>query len=209
MPDTSLAKVAFSIPSKSPLKRKSSDSNRDVAIDVNGQIERSKRQKSDDDNEAIDLTPSHQIPDVLGEVPVSLVPTGPRSERQTTSMPESQSSISSTAADQDLSKWGPGDWDNDVFDSDSEYMSVAVLRNLGNEISLLKFFLDEYKKFNIHLGGKQKRKDVLIYHLQPHSSALHSESTLTQKSCANELQTSYPAPVTKASSLSSPPRSQT
>ena len=185
MPDTSLAKVAFSIPSKSPLERKISDSNRDVAIDANGPVDRPKLQKSDDGN-AIDLTPSHQIPDVLGEVAVSLVPTGPRGDRQTfpsqrqsqpppspplpghsiqtTLMPESQSSNSSTAADQDPSKWGPGEWDDDVFDSDSMDMSLAVMRKLVNEVSFLKSTLDDYKKFNIHLGGKQKKKDFMVYH---------------------------------------------
>ena len=209
MPYTRVPKVAFSIPSKSVIKRQHPDSNLAVAINTSGQVDRSKRQKHDDGENNIDLTPSHQIPDVLGEAAVSLLPTGPAGERQTTLMPESRSSISSTATDQGPSKWEPRDWDNDVFDSDSEHMSVAVLRKLGNEISLLKSFLDEYKKFNIHLGGKQKKKDFLIYHPQPHSNALYSGSTLTQKPCANELQTSYPAPVTKASSPSSPPRSQT
>ena len=207
MPDTREPKVGFLIPSKSAMKRQCPDSNLAVAIDTNGQVDRSKRQRNDD-GDSIDLTPSHRIPDVLGEAAVDSVPTESTGEPQTSrhqaplpetncnpmpnstvqanrasisrqspraqptpltrpskrSMltPESQSSNSPTAADQGPSNWAPGEWDSDVFDSDSGHMTVAVIRKLVNEVSLLKSSLDDYKKFNIHLGGKQKKKDFLI-----------------------------------------------
>ncbi|KAM0798024.1 hypothetical protein BDR22DRAFT_414835 [Usnea florida] len=201
MPDTREPKVGFLIPSKSAIKRQCPDSNLAVGIDTNGQIDRSKRQRIDD-GDSIDLTPSHRIPDVLGEAAVNSVPTESTGEPQTsqhqaplgetnshpmpdstvqanrasisrqshparslpltrssirsTLTPESQSPKSPTAADQGPSNWAPGEWDSDVFDSDSGHMTVAVVRKLVNEISLLKSSLDDYKKFNIHLGGKQK-----------------------------------------------------
>ena len=202
MPDIRLPKVAFFIPSKSAMKRKSPDSNIAVAIDANSQIDRFKRQKNDDENNNIDLTPSHRIPDVLGPAVVDLVPTESTGESQTsrpqaprlgtnsrsipnstgiqayqasnslqsqlarsppltrysnqsTLTPEPQSSISPAAVDQGPSNWAPGEWDADIFDSDSEHMSLAVTMKLANELSLLKSFLDIYKRFNIHLGGKQ------------------------------------------------------
>ena len=40
--------------------------------------------------------------------------------------------------------------DDNVFDSDGENMSLAVTMKLANELSLLKSFLDIYKKFSIH-----------------------------------------------------------
>lgn len=51
--------------------------------------------------------------------------------------------------------WDPKDWDEDEFDSDDEHMSLAVMMKLSNELSLLKSFLELYRKFNIHLGGKK------------------------------------------------------
>ena len=77
--------------------------------------------------------------------------------------PEPQSSISPTAADQGPSNWGPAEWDDDAFDSDGETMSLAVTMRLANELSLPKSFLGIYKKFNIHLGGKQKPPDLIPF----------------------------------------------
>ena len=203
MPGTRIPMVTFSISSKSAPKRKSPDSN--GGVDTNGQVERLKRQKNEDENNNIDLTPSHQIPDVLDLAAVSLVAAEPTGEPQTSGLqapvqdtnsqsmysstgvqasqasnpqqslpagspaltrysnqltltPESQSSNSHTAADQGPSIWAPGEWDQDVFDTDSMGMSLALMRRLVNEVSLLKSSLDDYKKFNIHLGGKQKKK---------------------------------------------------
>ena len=209
MSDTRVPQVEFAIPSKSAIKRQRPDSNLAVAIDTNVQVDRSKRQKTDDGDNIIDLTPSHRIPDVLGEAVVELVPTKSTEELQTsppqaalreenshpmpnstgvqacrannsgqshparsppltrhsnrsTLTPEPQSFSSPTAADQGPSNWAPREWDSDVFDTDSEAMSLAVMRKLVNEVSLLKSSLDDYKKFNIHLGGKQKTIDFLI-----------------------------------------------
>lgn len=33
-------------------------------------------------------------------------------------------------------------------------MSLAVTMKLANELSLLKSFLEMYRKFNVHLGGE-------------------------------------------------------
>ena len=38
-----------------------------------------------------------------------------------------------------------------MFDTDSEDMSLAVMRKLVNEVSLLKSVFDGYKKLEIHL----------------------------------------------------------
>lgn len=54
-----------------------------------------------------------------------------------------------------IQKWDPKVWDENEFDSDEENMSLAVTMKLANELSLLKSFLGIYRKFNIHLGGKQ------------------------------------------------------
>ena len=205
MLDTKQLEVAFAIPS---LKRKIQESNRAVEMNNNGQFDGVKRQKNTETNDYIDLTPSHQIPDVLDPAAVDLVPTEStrelqisphqaplretnshpmpnstvqayradiprqshpagsppltRPSNQSTLTPESQSSNSPTAADHGPSKWAPGEWDSDVFDTDSEDMTVAVIRKLVNEVSLLKSSLEDYKKFNIHLGGKQKKKGFQI-----------------------------------------------
>ena len=202
MPSTGMPDVEFAIPSKSAIKRQRPDSNLAVATYTNGQVDRSKRQKVDDRDNNIDLTPSHRIPDVLGEAVVDLVLTESTGEPQTsrnqaalretnphpmpnptvqacranisrlshpagsppltrpsnrsTLTPEPQSFSSPMAAGQGPSNWAPGEWDNDVFDTDSQSMSLTVMRKLVNEVSLLKYSLDDYKKFNIHLGGKQK-----------------------------------------------------
>ena len=197
MLDTKQLKVAFAIPF---LKRKIQPSKRAVEMNNDGQFDGVKHQKNTETNDYIDLTPSHQISDVLDPAAVDLVPTestekpnlfrpqnplrqtnahlkpnptgGPayrsppltRHANRSTVTPEPQSFSSLTVADQDPSKWGPGDWDDDVFDSDSMDMSLAVMRKLVNEVSFLKSTLEDYKKFNIHLGGKQKKKDFMIYH---------------------------------------------
>lgn len=54
-----------------------------------------------------------------------------------------------------IQKWDPKVWDENEFDSDEENMSLAVTMKLANELSLLKSFLEIYRKFNVHLGGKQ------------------------------------------------------
>ena len=53
-----------------------------------------------------------------------------------------------------VQKWDLGDWDVDMFDSDKQNMSLAVIMKLANQLSLLKQFLEIYQKFNIHLGCK-------------------------------------------------------
>ena len=53
-----------------------------------------------------------------------------------------------------VQKWDDEDWDADLFDSDRQNMSLAVLMRLANQLSLLKQFLEIYKQFNVHLGCK-------------------------------------------------------
>ena len=216
------------------LKRKRPDTNFDIAIDSDSQDDHLKRQNIDDGHDAIDLTPSHQIPEVIGsaatestqkttstgvyrptQLPAPQLGHSPSavpkpspsqssqtiraqqhrptiSSKQSTSAPKPQftqqctptsSSQSSNlltslskrscaiselensgASDQPdklndqgkgVQTWKPNEWDDDEFDSDEESMSLAVTMKLANELSLLKSFLDLYRKFNIHLGGKQ------------------------------------------------------
>lgn len=203
------------------LKRKRQDTDFDIAIDSDTQIDRLKRQNIDNDHNAIDLTPSHQIPEMIGsaaiestqttstemyqstQLPAPLLgqssPAKPKpssiqsnqtvkaqqhrptiSSKQSTSAPKPQFSqqcalTSEPQSINDQSKgvqtWKPNEWDDDEFDSDEESMSLAVTMKLANELSLLKSFLDLYKKFNIHLGGKQSLRthtqSSLIYYI-PH-----------------------------------------
>ena len=54
-----------------------------------------------------------------------------------------------------IRKWDPKEYDRDVFDSDDKNMSLIVMRKLAHGLSLLKEALEDYKKFNFYLGGKQ------------------------------------------------------
>ena len=215
------------------MKRKRLDTPFDIAIDLDSEVDHFKRQNIDDGNDAIDLTPSHRIPEllvsattdsipttsaripqtsqvsasVLGYSPQtvpkpslvrphqtiraqqfrpnkfskqSISPSKPQSSQQCTMTSEPQWSNSPTSPstrpfliselearragnqldkpnDQSkgAQKWKPKEWDEDEFDSDEESMSLAITIKLANELSLLKSFLDLYRKFNIHLGGKQ------------------------------------------------------
>lgn len=215
------------------MKRKRLDTTFDIAIDLDSEVDHFKRQNIDDGNDAIDLTPSHRIPELLGSARMDSTPTTsvgtpqtspiaasllgyspetvpkpslvqpyqtirtqqfrpnkfskqspspskPQSSQQCTLTSEPRSSNlptspstrpfavsesearstsnqSDKASDQskDMQKWKPSEWDEDEFDSDEESMSLAITMKLANELSLLKSFLDLYRKFNIHLGGKQ------------------------------------------------------
>ena len=215
------------------MKRKRLDTTFDVAIDLDDEVDHFKRQNIDDGNDAIDLTPTHQIPELLGSATVDPTPTTsagmpqtsqisapplehspktvpksplvqpyqtireqqfqpnkiskrltspskPQSSQQCTLTSEPQSAKLPTSpstrphaipelearsasnqpdnpTDQSngVQKWTLNEWDEDSFDSDEESMSLAITMKLANELSLLKSFLDLYKKFNIHLGGKQ------------------------------------------------------
>ena len=239
MPDLRLPEAARGISSGRTTKRKRLDTEFDIAVDTDDQVERFKRQNSENDHDSIDLTPFHRIPDVLdsaatesapqtskgesqpSQLPAPLLkvdsshpmisrqsrsprssslPSGPdssisaakpQSSKQFTSPPEPQTSqksvlttgpqssnlfISSSTRPYSLSqpkassadnqldkrndgseaiqKWESSEWDENEFDSDDENMSLAVTMKLANELSLLKSFLEIYRKFNIHLGGK-------------------------------------------------------
>ena len=244
MPDLRLHETAWDRPPGGTTKRKHLDTDIDIDIDIDthSQVDRFKRHNSDDGYESMDLTPSHQIPDVLGsaatgsapstsegepqpsQLPAPLLreessqtitsrqfqphrsPTSqrepestkqsisaaePQPSQQSTSPPESEASQQSTlatypqssnlaispstrpyslsqpqppSADNQLDKhnheskptqkWDPKEWDEDEFDSDDENMSLAVTMKLASELSLLKSFLEIYRKFNIHLGGE-------------------------------------------------------
>lgn len=228
MPDLRLPE-AWGRSSGRTTKRKRLDTDFDIAVDTDDQVEHFKRQNSENDHDNIDLTPSHRIPDVLysesapqisrgepqpSQLPASLVraetsqPITSRQSRspqsstllsepglfkQSTLLPEPQTSQRSTlttesqssnllissstrpysisqpkapSADKQLDKrndrskaiqkWEPSEWDENEFDSDDENMSLAVTMKLANELSLLKSFLEIYRKFNIHLGGKYR-----------------------------------------------------
>ena len=266
MPDLRLHEAAWGRSPGRTTKRKRLDTDFDIVIDTHNQVDRFKRQNSDDGYDSIDLTPSHHIPGVLGlaatksapptskgehqpsQLPAPLLrvessqtitprqfwphrsPTSqgepesskrsisaaePQSSPQSTSPPEPKASQQSTltthpqssnlanspstrpyslsqreapSADNQLDKrnheskpiqkWDPKEWDEDEFDSDDENMSLAVTMKLANELSLLKSFLEIYRKFNIHLGGEynslyaQPSPDVL------HPSLTQNESTL-------------------------------
>lgn len=216
------------------LKRKRPDTNFDIAIDSDSRADHLERQNVDDGYDAIDLTPSHQIPELLdsgatestqttltglyqstqlsapllGHSPSAVPEPSPvqsnktiraqqhrpsTSSKQSTSAPKPHSShqraftsepqcpnlltsqskrpcaipeLEASSANnqppdkpndqsQGVQRWKLNEWDDDEFDSDEESMSLAVTMKLANELSLLKSFLDLYRKFNIHLGGKQ------------------------------------------------------
>ena len=144
----------------------------DIAIDTYGQAGRFERQNSDDDNEIIDLTPSHRIPEMLASAVRESTPTTTTGEPQSSKQSHSPSTgpcplaeLESLSAGNQiekpkndgkpLQKWDTKEWDENEFDSDEENMSLAVMMKLANELSLLKSFLEIYRKFNIHLGGTQ------------------------------------------------------
>lgn len=87
----------------------------------------------------LDLQSSQAVPRPSGSQPHQAIPS-----RQFRPNDESKA----------IRKWGPKEWDETEFDSDEENMSLAVTMRLANELSLLKSFLEIYRKFNIHLGGK-------------------------------------------------------
>lgn len=219
------------------MKRKRLNSDFDIAIDTDSQ-DHFKRQNIDDGNDAIDLTPSHRIPDLIdsaamesthttstgvpqpSQIPAplpgystqavpqpSLVPpyrtiraqqfrpvkplkqstltTKPQFSQQCTSTSEPQpsnlpttpstrpyatSELEARSARNQLDKrndeskairkWKPTEWNEDEFESDEENMSLATTMKLASELSLLKSFLELYRKFNIHLGGKQSPRTI-------------------------------------------------
>ena len=64
-----------------------------------------------------------------------------------------------------IRKWDPKEYDRDVFDSDDKNMSLIVMRKLAHGLSLLKEALEDYKKFNFYLGGKQKPFIYALYQI--------------------------------------------
>lgn len=154
------------------MKRKHLDTNFDIAIDTYSQAGRFKRQNSDDDNDNIDLAPSHRRPEMLASAvreSTPIITTGepqlPKQSPSPSTGPYSLAELETLSADKQLEKpkddgnpvkkWDMKEWDENEFDSDEENMSLAVTMKLANELSLLKSFLEIYRKFNIHLGGKQ------------------------------------------------------
>ena len=59
-------------------------------------------------------------------------------------------------------KWNLEDWDVDMFDSDKQNMSLAVVIKLANQLSLLKQFLEIYQKFNVYLGCKHNLVTTVV-----------------------------------------------
>ena len=141
-------------------------------------------QKNDNDTyDYIDLTPHHQIPNDLGSNDTAAPLTSSTGEPQASPTPaplfgtdssqaaprvshgESNQSIQTQtfrpfqiptqSNAQVIQKWKPDEWDDNYLDSDRKNMSLAVMMKLGHQLSLLREFLDVYKRFNGHLGGKQ------------------------------------------------------
>lgn len=217
MPDLRLPEAAWGNPHGRVMKRKRPDINFDIAIDADSQVNHFKHQKNTDGHDSIDLTPSHRILDVLGSAatesarkistrePQPSLPSAPMLGTQShpvsklarpqfpAPLRRSQSSQPVPIEGKVIQKWDSKEWDGDEFDSDDENMSLAVTMKLATELSLLKSFLETYRKFNIHLGGKQ---ELLYTQLR----MMHFLS-LTQ---ANHFQRSYRAPATKVSSPSFP-----
>ena len=68
-----------------------------------------------------------------------------------------------------IRKWDPKEYDRDVFDSDNKNMSLIVMRKLAHGLSLLKEALEDYKKFNFYLGGKQNPYLCTLPNLMHHT----------------------------------------
>lgn len=274
MPDLRLPKAAWDKPTGGITKRKRSDTNVDIATDTDSQVDRFERRNTDDDNDSIDLTPSHRIPEVLGSAATESTPSistggtsrlpnplletqsfqSPRSSRsppyqeitsrqfrpplsstlssaglqtskqsnlapahtsskQISSAPGPRSSnlaispstrhdsrpgpeaLSSETQQVDpVRKWDPKEWEAIEFDSDEENMSLAITMKLAYDLSLLKSFLEIYRKFNIHLGGKPNSRTLAHF---DHPRCTAPVTVLTQ---THYHQTWYPAPATEDSS---------
>ena len=157
---------------KSPgrtVKRKRSDTNFNVAINTDGQSDHFKRRKSHDGPTTIKVTESNGVINALDSAATESNPDTSTTESQPFLLPPPLLVLQSSEAvsippekqvnnpneqDKGPQKWNSKDWDGDRFESDDENMSLAVTMKLANELSLLKSFLQIYKKFNIHLGGK-------------------------------------------------------
>ena len=275
MPDLELLEAAWVRPPGRITKRKHSDTNVDIATDTDSQIDRFKRQNHDDDNDSIDLTPSHRIPEVLGSAATESTPSistggtsrlpnpllgapsfqSPRSSRsppyqtinsrqfrpprsytlplvglqtskQSTLAPahtsskqvssardphacnlaisplthhDSRPGVEALCSDNKqvdpIGKWDPKEWEAIEFDSDEENMSLAITMKLAYDLSLLKSFLEIYRKFNIHLGGKPNSR-TLCTPDHPPIYCIRDGTDLSK----NYHQTWYPAPATEDSS---------
>ncbi|CAD6586685.1 MAG: hypothetical protein ASARMPRED_002800 [Alectoria sarmentosa] len=172
MPDLELLEAAWVRPPGRITKRKHSDTNVDIATDTDSQIDRFKRRNTDDDNDSIDLTPSHRIPEVLGSAATESTPsisTGGTSRLPNPLLgaPSFQSprpGVEALCSDNKqvdpIGKWDPKEWEAIEFDSDEENMSLAITMKLAYDLSLLKSFLEIYRKFNIHLGGKPNSRTL-------------------------------------------------
>ena len=60
-------------------------------------------------------------------------------------------------------KWQPNEWDANRFESDNKNMSLAVVMDLANQLSLLRSHLEMYRQFNIRLGGESNPRCTHIH----------------------------------------------
>ncbi len=122
--------------------------------------------------------------------------TFPPSSTDTLSQPQHHVPRIENQQDHASQKWEANEWDPDVFDGDDVDMSLAIMTKLAHRLSILKDFLELYRRFNVHLGGEQK-----TLHHPTTPLVLHLSLTPS-----NNHQMSSPGPVTKAySTLSSRP----
>ena len=157
---------------KSPgrtVKRKRSDTNFNIAIDTDGQSDHFKRRNNHDGPTTIKVTESNGVINALDSATTESSPDTSTIESQPSLLPAPLLVLQSIEAvsippdkevnnpnerDKAPRKWNSKDWDGDRFESDDANMSLAATMKLANELSLLKSFIQIYKKFNIHLGGK-------------------------------------------------------